>query len=65
MDSGAEVAHQVGRWLAEHDQLAPAEQKGASRWYVSDAQADFRELATRFLGRPVTEPVGKVDIEKY
>lgn len=65
VDSGAEVAHQVGRWLEEHDQLAPAEQKGASRWYVSDAQADFRELATRFLGRPVTEPVGKVDIEKY
>lgn len=65
IDSGAEVAHQVGRWLAAHDQLAPAEQTGSSRWYVSDAQADFRTLATRFLGRPVTEPVGKVDIERY
>ncbi|MGM9537732.1 MAG: glutamate racemase, partial [Candidatus Onthomonas sp.] len=65
VDSGAEVVHQVGSWLEQHDQLAPADQQGLRRWYVSDAQADFRELATRFLGRSVTEPVGKVDIERY
>lgn len=65
VDSGAEVVHQVGQWLAQRDQLAPEDQKGISRWYVSDAQANFRELASRFLGRKVTEPVGKVDIERY
>lgn len=65
VDSGAEVAHQVERWLEEQDQLAPVEQTGVRRWYVSDAQSDFRTLASRFLGRPVTESVGKVDIERY
>lgn len=65
VDSGAEVAHQVGRWLAEHDQLAPEGQQGQCRWYVSDAPDGFRALASHFLGRPVTEPVGKVDIERY
>lgn len=65
VDSGAEVAHQVGRWLSEHEQLAPGGQQGTCRWHVSDAQQDFRSLASRFLGRPVTEPVELVDIERY
>ncbi len=64
VDSGAEAAHEVGRWLSEHDSLASADHVGRCRWYVSDAQG-FRELASRFLGRPVTEPVERVDIEQY
>lgn len=64
VDSGAEAAHEVGRWLSEHDSLASADHVGCCRWYVSDAQG-FRELASRFLGRPVTEPVERVDIEQY
>ncbi|MCC8182964.1 MAG: aspartate/glutamate racemase family protein, partial [Clostridiales bacterium] len=64
VDSGAEAAHEVGWWLSEHDSLASADHAGRCRWYVSDAQG-FRELASRFLGRPVTEPVERVDIEQY
>lgn len=64
VDSGAEAAHEAGRWLSEHDSLASADHVGCCRWYVSDAQG-FRELASRFLGRPVTEPVERVDIEQY
>lgn len=65
IDSGAEVAHQVEGWLSEQDRRCAPDHKGEKGWYVSDSQQDFRELASRFLGRPVTEPVGKVAIEQY
>lgn len=65
VDSGAEVAHAVGGWLGEHDALAQRNDEGLRRWCVSDSQQGFRELASRFLGRPVTEPVDLVDIERY
>ena len=65
VDSGAEVAHEVGRWLSEHDALAAPGQVGGCRWYVSDSTAGFRDLAAVFLGRPVAEPVEQIDIERY
>ena len=65
VDSGAEVAHAVGRWLSDHDAVAENGHSGLHRWCVSDSQQGFRELASRFLGRPVTEPVELVDIEQY
>lgn len=65
VDSGAEVAHSVGQWLQAHHQLAPPEQTGARRWFVSDSVQGFQELASRFIGREITEPVELVEIEKY
>ena len=64
VDSGAEVAHSVGQWLAEHDRLSDGEQ-GHYRWFVSDCVQGFQDMASRFLGRTVTEPVELVDIEQY
>ena len=65
VDSGAEVAHAVGSWLETHDALAETGHSGLRRWCVSDSQQGFRDLASRFLGRAVTEPVDLVDIERY
>jgi hypothetical protein len=55
----------VGQWLEQHDRLAQPGQAGQRRWFVSDSPQGFQELASRFLGREVTEPVTKVDIEQY
>jgi glutamate racemase len=65
VDSGAEVAHSVGQWLTKHDGLARPGQPGQRRWFVSDSVQGFQELASRFLGREVSEPVEQVDIEQY
>lgn len=64
VDSGAEVAHRVGQLLAQEDRLAGG-QTPVRRWFVSDSTQGFQELASRFIGRPITEPVELVDIEKY
>ena len=64
VDSGAEVAHRVGQWLGEHDALS-RDAAPLRRWFVSDSTQGFQDLASRFLGRPVTEPVELVDIERY
>ena len=65
VDSGAEVAHQVEGWLTREDRLSGLAGRGNCQWYVSDSQQGFRDLACCFLGRPVGEKVGKVDIERY
>ena len=61
LDSGAEVARAVARWLREHD-LAAAGQAGQREWYVSDTTDGFSALASIFLGRPVTENVTQVAV---
>jgi len=65
VDSGAEVAHELADYLARRDQLSDGGVPGHHHWFVSDSQQGFRDLASHFLGRPVTEPVDKVDIESY
>ncbi|MBQ9166486.1 MAG: glutamate racemase [Oscillospiraceae bacterium] len=65
VDSGAEVAHQVERYLTRQDQLSGLKERGHCQWFVSDSQQGFRDLACCFLGRPVVERVGRVDIERY
>lgn len=62
VDSGAAVAGQVSVYLNQHG-LAATGQKGSCRWYVSDSTEGFVELASRFLGRPVIEPVEQVSLE--
>ena len=65
LDSGAEVADQVGRYLTRHDLAADPGRTGTHRWYVSDSVESFHDLASIFLGRPVTEPVEQIAIENY
>jgi glutamate racemase len=65
LDSGAEVVRQVKECLEVGGQLADPEREGSHRWYVSDTTESFGELASRFLGRPVTEPVQQISIENY
>lgn len=65
VDSGASVAGQLAQWLRWSDLEADPARRGACRWYVSDCADTFPALASRFLGRPVTEPVELVDIENY
>lgn len=65
LDSGAEVVRQVAERLRISGQEADGERKGSYRWYVSDSTEGFGELASRFLGRPVTEPVEQISIENY
>ena len=63
IDSGAAVARQLCGYLQEHDLAAEETQVGACRWYVSDSTEGFGVLASRFLGRPVTEPVEQVSLD--
>lgn len=63
VDSGAAVAQQLCDYLRERSLAAEQSQSGACRWYVSDSTEGFAPLASRFLGRPVTEPVEQVSLE--
>ena len=65
LDSGAEVVRQVRERLHASGQEADAARRGNCRWFVSDTTDSFIELASRFLGRSVTEPVSQVAIERY
>lgn len=65
LDSGAEVAKQAVSCLKNGDMLAEPGRKGSFHWYVSDTTDTFCELGSRFLGRPVTEPVEQITIENY
>lgn len=63
VDSGAAVARRVCSYLRESGQGAAESRTGSCRWYVSDSTEGFAGLASRFLGRPVTEPVEQVSVE--
>lgn len=65
LDSGAEVVRQVAERLQVSNQEADPSRTGCCRWYVSDSTEGFGELASQFLGRPVTEPVKQIAIEHY
>lgn len=65
VDSGAAVAQQVCAHLRHSGGAAGADRSGCDRWYVSDTTDGFSELASRFLGRPVTEQVERISIEDY
>jgi glutamate racemase len=65
LDSGAEVVRQVRERLHASGQEADVSRRGNCRWFVSDTTDSFIELASRFLGRSVTEPVSQVAIERY
>ena len=65
VDSGGAVAGLVCENLRRRDCAADPARRGSRRWFVSDTTEGFAELASRFLGEPVTEPVERVNIEDY
>jgi glutamate racemase len=65
LDSGAQVVQQVRERLLVSGHQAEENRRGVCRWFVSDTTESFVELASRFLGRQVTERVAQVAIERY
>lgn len=65
IDSGAAVAHRLCDYLRDQNRNAEQNRKGSCHWYVSDSTEGFSQLASLFLGRPVTEPVEQVSVEMY
>ena len=63
VDSGAAVARRVCSYLRGSGQGSAESRTGPCRWYVGDSAEGFAGSASRFLGRPVTEPVEQVSVE--
>jgi glutamate racemase len=54
VDSAAATAAETALLLAERGLLNPQPERGASRFYVTDAARRFHRIAERFLGEPLT-----------
>jgi glutamate racemase len=65
INSGREAACQLAQTLKRADMLAPKQQGGQCKYYVSDSTEGFSRMASAFLQKPVEELVGKIDIERY
>jgi glutamate racemase len=65
INSGREAACQLAQTLKRADMLAPKDQGGQCKYYVSDSAEGFSQMASAFLEKPVEELVGKIDIERY
>ena len=65
LDSGAEVADQVAAYLRRSGLAASPGRAGGCRWYVIYSVENFCDLASIFLGREITEPVERIDIQNY
>lgn len=64
VDSGAETAAELHGVLERRGLLRAAATPPVHAFVASDAPLRFREIASRFLGRPVTE-VERVDVEGF
>jgi glutamate racemase len=64
VDVGAQAAHACKDLLTQAGRLRE-DGAGAARYYTSDRVADFRRLASLFLGEDVTEQAQQVDIARY
>ncbi|MCF8259676.1 MAG: glutamate racemase [Melioribacteraceae bacterium] len=53
IDSGTAAARQIEELLIARGNRNTSVQKGASEFFVSDISTKFKEVAERFLGRPV------------
>ena len=63
IDPGRISAGYVKDYLSEKDLLS--EKEAQHRFYVSDSPEGFRELASEFLNREISETIEKINIEKY
>jgi glutamate racemase len=61
VDSASAVAGAVADLLTERDRRAPRDRAGRQTYLATDAPESFREVGSRFLGRPI-DAVDLVDI---
>ncbi len=59
INSGAEAAALLAT------KVNPPAESGSIRYYISDEPDNFRSVASIFLEHELTDPVQKIDIEKY
>lgn len=65
IDSGAEVAKYLKRYIDEDNCHSKNEDEPLYQYYVSDNIESFAELGGTFLEKEINGQVSKVDIEKY
>lgn len=65
INSGAEAAESLVRYLESADLFAAPEHRGEYRYYVSDAPESFARLAKGFLGRELDGTVEQVEIGQF
>ncbi|MBQ3226618.1 MAG: glutamate racemase [Clostridia bacterium] len=65
INPGAEAAKELRDWLGYQGLLADEGKDGEVRFFASDCVDSFVTLGSRFLERPLTGCVERVDIEKY
>ncbi len=63
IDSGAPMARQVGKLLADHDMLA--EGTAQYSYFVSDTVDNFSRYGSLFMQRELSDSVSRIDIERY
>ena len=64
IDSGVETARVAERMLQENDLLTDSDIPGEHKYFVSDVPDKFSQVATRFLGKEISN-VTRVNISGY
>ncbi len=65
VDSGAETAKYVSKFLTDNDMLADKKQDKQYMYFVSDNASNFSKIAGVFLEESIDGLVEKIDIENY
>ena len=65
IDTGLESSLALREHLFKSELLSDREGSGTVSYYVSDSAADFKALASVFLGSEIVQDVRRVDIDKY
>ena len=63
IDSGTAASYVVKEYLTESSLLADARHKHTHDFYISDLPRKFKDIAERFMGRPI-DNVHKVELEE-
>lgn len=64
IDSGVETARVAKKMMQEHDLLTDANGEGEHKYFVSDVPEKFSQVATRFLGRAISN-ITRVNVSGY
>ena len=65
IDTGLESSLALREHLQKRELLSGRKGNGSISYYVSDSAADFKALASVFLGSEIVQDVHRVDIDKY
>ena len=65
IDTGLESSLALREHLQKRELLSGRTGNGSISYYVSDSAADFKSLASVFLGSEIVQDVHRVDIDKY